>query len=290
MNDALETLCRAYLDDRLSAAERIRFESRLASGDQELLSALDRVKGIFPKNQVTGSVKMPRQMEPESAPVTVPKVVEAQSAGATEAKPEKAPETRRKFANRASESLLESPEKANDIRQTLARAAAIIALVALIYASYLQWQLMVTRNKLSAALSRASVAIEAPTPDRTFVHEFELGRLKAALTADQGKLLQIPADRNGPFKKAFLLVDFSTNRTLAMVRADSLPLGMKFAFWIENREYDMNPLGFIDRFNPDSVYTDFDGSAFIHGRFIEVHLQSDQKFDKKNRIGRIKLP
>jgi hypothetical protein len=290
MNDALETLCRAYLDDRLSGAERIRFESRLASGDAQLLSALDRVKGNFPKEQVTGSVKMPRQLEPESPPVPVPVVVEAKAAAAAEPVPAKAPETHRKSANQAPESLLDSPEKANDIRQTLARSAAILALVALIYASYLQWQLMVTRNKLSAAISGPPVAIEAPTQDRTFVHEFELGRLKAALTADQGKLLQIPADRNGLFKKAFLLVDFSTNRTLAMVRADSLPAGMKFAFWVENREYDLNPLGFIDRFNPDSVYTNFDGSAFIHGRFIEVHLQSDQKFDKKNRIGRIKLP
>jgi hypothetical protein len=279
MADALEEWCRSYLADSLSAGERIRFESRLASGDAELLSALERAKGNFPKAQVVPpEPKMPRQQQP-APPQPEP--------------PFERPAPKQPQASEVSQpgSLLDNPEQANRARQYLARGSALLAIVALIYASWLQWQVIVTKNKLAASLASTAVeAAEKPAEDRTFVKEFELQRLKAALTADQGRLIQIPADKKSPFKKAFLMVDFSTNRTIAMVRADSLAPGTQLAFWVENRDYDVTLLGAITKLRSDSVYTEFNGEAFVHSRFIEVHIQSGQDFKSANRVARIKLP
>lgn len=281
MADPLEELCRAYLNDQLSAGERIRFESRLSSGDGALLDALERVKGNFPKESVLREPKQPRQSEPGERPMrSVPPPVSSQPP----------PEPLFPEPEKPAERLIDVTS-GDKVRQTITRAAAVLALLLIIYSSWLQWELIVTRQKLERASNRKTAEPEmAPVEDRTFINAFELDRLKAALTADQGKLLHIAADKKSPFKKAFLMVDFSTNRTLAMIRCDSLPPGMKLAFWVENRDYDVNLLGTITRIRLDSVYTAFEGSAFVHSRFLEVHLQKDDQFRSSNKIARIKLP
>lgn len=282
MNPAIEELARAYAQDNLSATERIRFEAKLAAGDPDAVKALEIARGNFPKSSVAEEKK-------RNSSVPFLEIVPQKPPMPTEANTE--PEIVEKIE--MVRVRAEDPEvRAERIKTLIIRIASGLGILLLIYTFMIQWQLIIARQKLEKALKAAASPVVATVPDssRIFVFAFELDRLKTALTADQGKLIHVAAEKTGPFKKAFLLVDFSTNRTVAMFRSEPLPAGTSLTLWVENRDFEMNLLGSITKMSEDSVYTGFAGDAFVHGRFLEVHLQNGTAFKNSNRVGRIKLP
>lgn len=282
-----EQLCRGYVDDTLSPMQRKQVELKIAAGDPQVLNILERMAG-FPKEKIQKALQAREgEATPDSLPGDLLEMVKKDVSETVETH-EKAIKNTEKGSSGAQVSAAS---------QWIVRIAAGISILLILALSYAQWSKYIQEKRLEKSLvqnNELSTQIDLLQQNLRDL-QVENNRFKAILSSDYGFLLSIacPFQKDG-LEKAFLMLDLSTQRSLAMVRADALPRASRLSFWIQNKYGDWNLYGVIDQVNPDSVYTDFSGAALTHGRVLEVHLQEmsldEPTYNSDHRIARTNLP
>lgn len=288
MDAIWEQLCLGYVNDTLSPMQRKQVEQRIASGDPEILLILENMTG-FPQEKIRKAATENRIKEETKNLDDLKNYI-----GTTE---KTQTEKQEKSVEKEPESKPVSKESYSKIGQWITRISALIAIAAILALMYTQWNLQLNADQIDR-LNKQETALQTKISalnKRVQSLSLENNRIKSTLPSDFSYLLQIPArDQAHYFKKAYLMIDLSTQRTLGMVKMDSLPSTLQLQFWIQNKYRDWNHFGSIENFRPDSLYMEFRGTALTHGRVLEIHETprnlEQPVYGEGSRLARINLP
>ena len=290
MDAIWEQLCLGYVNDTLSPMQRKQVEQRIASGDPEILHILENMTG-FPQEKIRKAATENRIKEETKDKDDLKNYIAASASSqkSSEEKPQaKGQEAKPKSADIPSYSK---------IGQWITRIAAVIAIAAILGLMYTQWFLQVNERKIEQLTKQeADLQTTISALNRRIQGlSLENNRIKSTLPSDFSYLLQVPArDQSHFFKKAYLMIDLSTQRTLGMIKMDSLPSTVQLQFWIQNKYREWNHFGSIENFNPDSLYMSFRGEALTHGRVLEIHETprnlEEPVYGEGIRLARLNLP
>jgi hypothetical protein len=280
MSQELEQLCQDYLNDNLPPSRRKQVEQRIANGDAELISTINRLRSF--QKPTSGSQRDPHTGEDDPSlfgAYMSHESTEPSSAGSKQppktdksiSKPSGSNKTTR--LQEQTDDEAESNGEKNKVR--LLQIAGGVIIVLLLFFIYYQWQNQLMERKLTMTeeqMDKVSTRLKA-MQRQELRSDRQFSLLKSIVSSPLFERIPITSD-NPSWTRGLMLWDRSTLRTGWLIGEAQLPEAKAFYVWTADKDNQWKYAGMIDRIRPDSLYTNWDNRAFNQARRLEIRLDS----------------
>lgn len=281
MSQELEQLCKDYLADNLPPRRRKRVEQRIANGDAELISTINRLRSF--QTPSDGTRHQPKLSDDDPSLLGAFMSQEAEtvhskaSIESTEQKPDNSdqvdPNTKRVPDKEQTNNLADKENHQPKTR--ILQIAGGVIIILLLFFIYYQWQNQLLERNLNIQtdqLEKVSEKLETmQRRDRRSDRQFEL--LKTIIRSELFEHIRLDGEHEN-WKSGIMVWDRSTLRTGWLINKAKLSGNQAFFIWTADKDNKWQYAGSIDRVIRDSLYTTWNNTAFNQARRLEIRIDT----------------
>jgi hypothetical protein len=272
MSEDSEQLCKDYLADNLPARRRKQVEQRIANGDPEIISTINRLRSFQHPQQ--GSQQHPHITDDDPSLLGAYMNQEDEQDTPSYSSPQQSPQPEEP-EQRPSNPFLRGRKDFSKSRNRLLQISGGVIIVLLLLLVYYQWEnvrLDRRTNVQDEQLSKLNHQLERlERQDRRASRQFEI--LKTIIRSELYEYISLSSEHPN-WSQAIMVWDRSTLRTGWLIDEAKLPAQSAFYVWAADKDNQWKYAGSIDRIDTDSLYTAWNNTAFNQARRLEIRLDS----------------
>jgi hypothetical protein len=282
-HDQLEQLCKDYLADNLPPRRRKQVEQRLANGDPEIVSTINRLRSFQKPEQ--GSQKNPHLVEDDPSLLgayitqedeeSEQQRMQTKSASSTSQQTEQSSDTDIQDASQQQSSGFTQYKNKKKWSGRLLQISGGVIILLLLVLVYYQWEnvrldreVTIQKDQITSLSDRLE---KYRIRDRRSARQYEI--LKTIVRSELYEHISLDSDHPN-WEQATMVWDRSTLRTGWLIDRAELPPQSAFYVWAADKDAQWKFAGSITRVDTDSLYTAWNNTAFNQARLLEIRLDS----------------